>query len=237
MSPAPLKLLLIACLALTVAASSLRGEAVDDTGLWTALFANGDLDLHQCSDDRLKWWFDAHLRLFDDAGGFGQSIIRPGVGWTVSENSTLWAGYGWINTSPGSRPAFDEHRLWQQWTWGEAVEEWKFAHRSRFEQRWLETGDDVGLRYRALFRAQHDLPQFPRLSLVAWDELFYHLNDTDWGATSGFDQNRAFLGLGYKPTPNTPWRLEVGYLNQTIEVAAGDDRSNHILSLNLFVSP
>ena len=228
---------LLISLVLPLWASRSGAQSVDDTGLWNALFAQGDFEAVGGKSDRLKWWFDGHLRFLDDASGFNQSIVRPGIGWTLNERSTVWAGYGWIRTSPLSGFEFDEHRIWQQWTWSKKTGVWKFALRSRFEQRFVELGDDVGLRFRQFFRAQHNLPGLPRMWLVCWDELFYNLNDTDWGAQSGVNQNRAFAGVGYQPSPNCRWRVEAGYLNQVIQVPFGSDRNNHILSLNFFRSP
>lgn len=213
------------------------GQAVSDAGQWNALLTQGDLNAFGWESDKLKWWFDGHLRLLDDAGGFNQSIVRPGIGWQLTERSTVWAGYAWINTSTPSGLEFDEHRIWQQWIWSKGFDVWKFAHRSRFEQRLIETGHDLGLRFRAFFRTQHNLPSRPKMTLVWWDEIFYHLNDTDWGAESGFNQNRAFAGVGYQPSPDCPWRVEVGYLHQVIEASAANDRNHHILSVNIFGNP
>ena len=170
----------------------------------------------------------------DDTGGFNQSIIRPGLGYAFAEDQAVWAGYGWIRTSPVVGADFDEHRIWQQWTATPSCGDWKFLHRSRFEQRWVETGDDVGLRWRQLARGQLVLSQCPQWSLVLWDEVFLNLNDTDWGARDGLDQNRAFIGLGYKRCPDSPVRTEVGYLNQFINRQGGIDGMNHILSINCF---
>lgn len=218
-----------------------RAQAIDDSGAWFAFFGQGDLcDVEGCDEalhpagGRLKWWFDGHLRLFDDTDGFGQSIVRPGIGWALTENTALWAGYGWIETSPIAGDTFTEHRIWQQATWSDDYGDVTLALRSRLEQRFLETGDDTGLRFRQLVRAQHNLPSSPRLTLVAWDEAFFHLNDTDWGAESGFDQNRAFVGFGFKHRPDSPWRTEIGYLNQYIDNPGGSDRQNHILSVNVY---
>lgn len=216
-------------------------QTVDDGGAWFAFFGQGDLrevaaddDLADPNSGRLKWWFDGHLRFLDDTGGFHQSIVRPGLGVSLTENTAVWAGYGWIETTPLTRKTFTEHRIWQQATWGDDYGDFSFALRSRLEQRFPETGDEMGLRFRQLVRAQHNLPQSPRLILVAWDEAFFHLNDTDWGARSGFDQNRAFAGFGWKHDPDSPWRTEIGYLNQYINSAAGSDRQNHILSVNFY---
>ena len=67
-----------------------------------------------------------------------------------------------------------------------------------------------------------------RLSLVASDELFVHLNDTIRNAR-GIDQNRAFAGVGIGVTRGG--RLELGYLNQFSPGHRGAaDRMNHIFS-------
>jgi hypothetical protein len=222
-----------------VAAASLApaialAETVDDAGLWVALFAQGDLHQNECSCHQVKWWFDGQLRFLDDTDGFHQSLVRPGVGVTVADNLTLWAGYAWINTEPIAGPAFDEHRIWQQTTWSRDLDCVTLSLRSRLEERFVETGDDVGLRFRQLVRLHRDLPALPGLSLVAWDEIFFHLNDTDWGADAGVDQNRVFAGFGWKHTPESPLRTEIGYLNQLIDNASSPDRSHHILSINFF---
>ncbi len=208
-------------------------ETVDDTGLWLAALGNGKFNsLHDGSP--LRWWFDGHYRMRDDSNGFNQSIVRPGLGYALSKEHTLWAGYGWIRTSPVVGADFDEHRFWQQWTMTRSIGDWRFQHRSRFEQRWVETGDDVGLRWRQFARGQRILSRCPQWSFVVWDEVFIHLNDTDWGANTGFDQNRAFIGFGYKRTPNAPVRTEVGYLNQYSARRGGTDEMNHILGINFF---
>ncbi len=208
-------------------------QTVDDAGLWFAAFGNGRFESLD-DESPLRWWFDSHYRLRDDADGFSQSIVRPGLGYAVDADNTLWVGHAWIHTSPVTGRDFDEHRFWQQWTYSPSVGQWRFLHRSRFEQRWVQRGDDVGLRWRQFARAQYVLPQRPRWSLVTWDEVFFHLNDTDWGAQSGLDQNRAFVGVGFEPWKCAGHRVEMGYLNQFIERRGGIDGMNHILSLNFF---
>ena len=222
---------LVAGVLLLVLSGTARSESVHDGGLWTALFSQGDVG---ACDGPLKWWFDGHMRFLDDADGFNQSLFRPGLGWSLSENLTVWGGYAWIHTSPLAGSDFDEHRIWQQLTWSEGNELWTFALRPRLEQRFVETGDDVGLRFGQLVRVQRQLPSRPGLSVVMWDEIFYNLDSSDWGAESGFDQNRAFAGFGWKHQPDSRLRTEIGYLNQTIETPFGPDRANHILSVNFY---
>jgi len=208
-------------------------QTIDDVGQWSALFTQDRFS----PDSRLRWWFDGHYRLFDDNDGFGQSIIRPGIGLDVGKNSTLWAGYGWIRTDPILGEEIDEHRIWQQWTWSQKLDPFKFAARTRFEQRFFESTDDTGLRLRQFVRAQKNLGTCSRRTFVVWDELFIALNDTDFGQRSGFDQNRIFVGFGFKRHHSSPWRVEVGYMNQSVNQRGPTDRSNHILAFNVFRSP
>lgn len=213
-----------------------KAETIDDTGLWLALFASGKLNSHD-EESPWRWWYDGHLRWFDDSDGFGQSIVRPGIGYKVAENTTLWAGYAWIHTEPATPSPFDEHRTWQQLTWGHKFDPTTLDLRSRLEQRFMESDGDVGWRFRQLAALRRPLAEDSSFTLVAWDEMFFHLNDTDWGSKSGFDQNRAFLGFGWKPRAEASWRVEIGYLNQFIDRASGVDTSNHLLSMNLFWNP
>jgi hypothetical protein len=197
----------IVCLAIgLMTAANANAQTHNDAGLWLSVIGNGKFEWPwnappSESASPLRWWFDGQVRFLDDADGFNQGIVRPGLGYALDEHHALWAGYAWIRTSPvGPADDFDEHRAWQQWTYTHSpADHWTFQHRSRFEQRWVETGDHVGLRWRQMFRAQYTLPDSPRCSLVGWDEVFFLLNDTDWGARAGFDQNRIFLGVGFTP--------------------------------------
>jgi hypothetical protein len=220
---------LVVCAATSAGASA---QTRHDAGAWLVLFGNGKFESRE--ESPLRWWFDGQSRFLDDAGGFNQLLIRPGLGYALRGDHTLWYGYAYIRTAPvGLGEEFDEHRMWQQWTYTPSVDNWSFLHRSRLEQRWVETGSDVGLRWRQMARVQYKLTDTPQWSLIAWDEAFFHLNNTDWGARAGFDQNRAFFGVGYKHSPEARIRIEVGYLNQFIFRRGGESRMNHILSLSL----
>ena len=216
--------------ALTAAGAS--AQTRHDSGGWLSVFRNGPFVA--CEKSSLRWWFDGQSRFVEDAGGFNQLLIRPGLGYAVGDDQTLWYGYAYIRTAPGAPGReFDENRMWQQWMYTPSAGDWSFVHRSRLEQRWVETGRDVGLRFRQFARAQYNLSETPQWSLIAWDEGFFHLNNTDWGARTGFDQNRAFVGVGFRPTPKGV-RYELGYLNQYIYRRGGESVMNHIVSFSVF---
>ena len=224
----PLALLLV-----LIASNSSRAQTVHDFGSWFSLNTQGKLNLRQ-EGGKLLWWFDGHLRYLDDSDGFHQSILRPGIGYQLNPDTNLWLGYAWINTLPTSGAAvFDEHRIWQQLMWSQKFEQFSFLSRSRFEQRFVETGDDTGLRFRQFLKVDRPLYQDSPLGLVVWNEAFFTLNETDWGQQGSLGQNRLFAGLGRKfAGPNKP-KLEVGYLNQFIRRKSATDRMSHIISTQL----
>lgn len=223
---------LLAVIAVSILPTAASAQTVDDTSLWFAAFGNRPIRDRADNDTPVRWWFDAHYRLFDDTDGFGQSIVRPGLGYDITDHQTLWAGYAWIRTSPSSGDTFDENRIWQQWTYAPTAGDFRFLHRSRFEQRYFDNADDVALRWRQLARVQRVFDGSP-YSLVAWDEIFFNLNDAN-AIRAGLDQNRAFLGFGLQDVPLSPVRTEIGYLNQFINRQGSIDGMNHILSVNFF---
>ena len=243
------KLVVVLFVGSIIGTGSIQAQVRDDAGVWFAAFGNGKFKSLE-DESPFRWWLDGHYRLLDDAGGFNQSIVRPGIGYYLGDDHTLWGGYAWIRTSPiGPGNDFNEHRLWQQWTFAPKMDRFSFLHRSRLEERFVETDSDVGIRWRQLFRTQYtlsdsdsvlnsepqsELPSVTEWSLIGWDEAFFNLNDTDWGARTGFDQNRAFFGVGFKPDKADSLRFEVGYLNQFIYRGAAADTMNHIFSINLF---
>ena len=123
----------------------------------------------------------------------------------------MWLGYAWVRDV---LPELDveENRIWQQWGWTEEFGDISTLWRSRLEQRFVSVGPQVGWRVRQLLRASKPLENHPRLTWVAWDEIFFHLRNTDWGAVAGYNQNRVFVGMGVTPRAGSPWRTEVGYL-------------------------
>lgn len=212
-------------------------QTVNDAGFWTSVNSQGVLGDQGRDQPGLRWWFDGQLRYLDDSGGYNQSIMRPAIGYAITPDVALWWGYAWVNTLPTSgAPAFNENRMWEQMTWTGDVGRAKLLSRSRLEQRFVETGDDTGWRFRQSMKIERPFEAQPRLSQVAWDETFFDLNETDWGQQGSFSQNRLFLGLGWKCSGENSPKIEFGYLNQFIRGGDSNDRSNHVAALNWFWS-
>lgn len=212
--------------ALVVLACPVGAEPSSEFQTWTSVAVSGRLS------GAWRYTADVHLRFGDDASRYSQGILRPALGYALNDSTSLWAGYAYVESeAPFAAQPTDEHRLWQQLTWTRPTSLGTFTSRTRLEQRNLETGDDTGWRLRQSLRLSRPLPPIPRTSFVTWNEIFFHLNDTDWGAETGVDQNRLFIGLGHELA--THLRGEAGYVNFYQHRAQGTDRLNHLLWLSL----
>lgn len=216
-------------LSLVLVASALPAATLDDFHTWASVSLTGTLG------GAWRYGLEGHARYGDDSSRYGQGLLRPGVGYALSPQLSLWAGYAFIASDlPFAARQIDEHRAWQQILYAGTTPLGSYNVRTRIEQRHLETGGELGWRLRQQFRFVHPLPVRPRTSLVLWDEAFVHLNDTDWGVTQGFDQNRAFVGIGEQFAPHL--RAEVGYLHHYVNRTRATDRVNHVLWLSLAFS-
>lgn len=203
----------------------LYAEVEEDGAFWINLNAQGKLPV-----DKLNWYAEYQPRWREEGKHLDVSIIRPAIFYTLNPNASLWLGYANVRFHPAGRSSREENRLWQQYLYKfEPFENIHIQSRTRFEQRHFEQASDTGYRMRQLFRATVPIKS-TAYSFVLWDEYFVHLNDADWGAVRGFDQNRAFIGVNAKINPQIA--LEVGYLNQYINTR-NFDRENHVLSTTL----
>ncbi|WIW89258.1 DUF2490 domain-containing protein [Sphingobium sp. V4] len=215
-----------ACLALlsapAVAATS------EDEQFWLNLTAMGSVK------DELVYFAEVQPRIGDGVSRVDQALFRGALGWKFSPSLTLYQGFAHIVVPTEGGKDVNEERSFQQvsWTLGKP---WggELSSRTRLEQRWRSDGDDMGWRLREMIRYEKPLKAgSDAVNALVYAEGFAALNDTDWGARSGFDQLRSFAGaeIGL-PGAST---LEVGYLNQLINQRAGNTRVNHVASVTLF---
>ena len=172
-----------------------------------------------------------------------QSLLRTGVNYQVNPKLQLRLGYAWVETFPyGTIPInglgkdFTEHRTFQMATITDKIAKVDLSHRFILEQRWVGRYTNVNLtkedeylflnRMRYMFRMQMPLKgetianKTPYLAL--YDEIFVgfgkNVNENI------FDQNRLGVLLGYKV--NNQVRLELGYLNQILQLGREVNGSN-----------
>ena len=217
---------LLAC-GLALAASP--AAARDDEQIWLNVTAMGPV-----SGNLLYFAeFQARGGIGDDA--YRQLNIRPAVGWRINSQVSAYLGYVYVPTDINDNRANTENRVYQQlgWSFGKtAIGE--LSSRTRLEQRFRSDGSDTGWRFRQLLRTVVPIQSNPRpIKALATVEVFANLNTTDWGARSGFDQLRSFVGVEIPIQGRST--IEAGYLNQAINRPNADLRVNHVLSIALFI--
>lgn len=229
-------IVMITLLSLLAVTSRTSADTITDRGLW--FMAAGQGDARPLGDRwrKVRWWLDVQPRLSDAAGGLQQILVRPGLGYSIAGNASAWLGYAWIRTE-GNGKHVTENRIWQQFTWSPRIEWLGLSSRTRLEQRFVDQSGDLGWRFRQFIKVTQPIAAGKRLYLSVFDEIFFDLNDTDWGQQSGFAQNRMFAGVGWKLFASGKLSTEIGYLNQFVRSGSGSNRMNHILSINLFVNP
>jgi hypothetical protein len=187
------------------------------------------------TDDDGQGWFlftlqgplPAGFRLFLEAqprvGGDGmrQLLLRPAIGYPVTRRWSLWQGYAW---TPTFEPFNGEHRSWQQSLLQFPLGPIRVVNRTRLEQRFIDGAGGVSLRARHMLRLVLPLDRRERWSLALYDEPFFTLNETGGGPATGFNQNRAYLGLARRLGENVS--VELAYMAQYLR-GSGDDLLSH----------
>ena len=218
---------------LLLSSPAIAAKDISDFQTWGTATATGSLKSFNPELKKFKYWAEFQARFGVDSSRFSQAIVRPGIGYEINKNSSAWLGYGWIPTDePFTKTPFNERRLWQQFLWKDNNSFGAISSRTRLEQRWApRVGDDTAFRLRQMLKISSPMKNSPAYSLVASDEYFLNLNDTDWSPKSGFDQNRLFLGIGYNFDKET--KTEIGYMNQYINRSnTSVNLNDHILSIN-----
>lgn len=180
-----------------------------------------------------------------------QLLLRGGLNYYSGTNSFFTLGYAYVETYPyGELPSpvtFPEHRIWQQFQVKTMLKRIEMISRFRLEQRYVhvpvynlskgvfETTEGVYTnRFRLLTRFSLPLNKSEivdhTLYLSAYDELFVNFGKNV--AKNIFDQNRAYLAIGYKVP--VVGRVELGYLYQTIIKSDGiKTENNHTLQVSI----
>jgi hypothetical protein len=181
-----------------------------------------------------------------------QDLLRVGVNYQANPKLQLRAGYALIETHPygnipinGFGKVFTEHRIFQMVTLTDKISKFELSHRFMLEQRFigrytqaeLTVEDDYIFmnRIRYMFRVQMPLKGIEIKNrtpyIAAYDEIFIgfgkNVNENI------FDQNRLGLLLGYRF--NTNFRIEAGYLNQTLQLGREINQRNVFQSNNGFI--
>ena len=234
---------------MTISMVSVADDGIEGTeqlfGLWGNVIVNGKF----AKDSPWLYYADLSLRAAQQYGYPGNNernmvlstvVTHDAIGYKFNNNHVVHVGYAFQNVKdPYAKleAPFNENRAWEQYTYSRPTVIGNFSSRSRLEQRTVNlsegkyNGGEVGVRYRHQFKLAYPLNE--KWSLVGSDEIFVNANTVNWGPVAGFDQNRVFVGVGYKF--DNVWRTEVGYMNQYINRDTVYDRDFDLISLNLYI--
>lgn len=183
---------------------------------------------------------DVQLRSRDEWAGPRNLLVRPGLSWYVAPGQSLTLGYAYVGTYNVDAPDATEHRIWQQYLSTYALAGAKVSQRLRLEQRFIGRPGAPDLysdRFRWFSRVQLPLaggPAFTHGAFVALqNEAFVNLSHRDDLNAPFFDQNRAYVAIGWRHSPTVD--VEVGYLNQWIHRRT-EDVVNHILQVAIYTN-
>ena len=207
--------------------------------LWGSVTVNGRF----AKDSPWVYWGDITLRSAQQFSTptnsernmvLGAVLTHDAIGYKLNDNHVFHLGYGFKHSNdPYSKIPVNENRAWEQYTYSTPTFMGGFSARSRLEQRTvsISEGRNVGIRFRQQLKLSYPLND--KWSLVGSDEIFVNANTPGWGPVAGLDQNRVFVGVGYKI--DKVWRTEIGYMNQYINRDMVYDRDFYTISLNLFI--
>ncbi|TVZ14613.1 DUF2490 domain-containing protein [Maribacter sp. MAR_2009_72] len=190
-----------------------EGTGEDDFGSWFMYFGTNKVS------DKWSVHTEAQFRYYEMASNFNQLLLRTGANYHINDNAIATLGYGFIETDP-TFSAFDilgddvffennsisEHRIFEQFILKNKVWEFKFEHRYRLEQRFVQDNytNVSNTLHRARYRIQMTLPLTDIFFLNFYDEIFINLQD------NAFGQNRAYAALGVNVTEDLS--MQFGYL-------------------------
>lgn len=211
----------------------LTSRASEDWGMWLSNTYQTDFG----GSDYLAF-VEIAPRMRNANGDFSQLLIRPLLGYKVNNAWSVWLGYTWHGEYGKNLPdkfANATNDMMQQLQWVHNFSPaWNFQYRLRFEQRFF-ADDDVAYRIRQRLRLTYTIPETP-FYIIGADELFVYLNNLNDSPRAsqvqqGINQNRSYLGFGYKLTPKI--NIDTGYQLQYVNNYGRQDVFNHLWLTNV----
>lgn len=213
-----------------IAALATPAAAADDAQLWTGV--SGTIKLN----DKFKLSQEVTVRFSDNRNGLYEVESNTLLGYGVSKNVTVWAGYTHDPQYSAGDFTVMEHRIREQITFDNVAKlgGGTLSGRLRLEQRWREGLDGTAWRFRPYVKYSLPFREGHKTALVLSHESFINLNNTSFQKVDGEERMRNLIAV---TTPLAKhFSLEVGYLNQYGFVPNGPDTVDHVASVTLGVS-
>lgn len=204
----------------------------DDWGMWFSNTFQTDF-----GGSRNLAFLELAPRTKHDNSEFRQIIVRPLLGYKVTQKLQLWLGYTWQGEySKENDFELATNDIIEQLQWiDNLTPQLNFQYRFRLEQRFFAAEAETGHRMRHRFRFVYTLPE-SKTYLIASDELFVYFNSfndsrLEHSVQTGINQNRSYVGVGYKLMPQL--NIDTGYQLQYVNNFGAADEANHIWLTNI----
>ena len=192
-----------------------------------------------------KWGFyaDVQLRSGDQWNNVRNFMFRPGITYYANASNEITLGYLLNNTylhlNGATDDVLNEQRIWEQYVYKHKLSTVSLSHRFRLEQRFIDRmgrADLFSQRFRYFVRAIVPLRKGQQtfdkgIYAALQNEVFLNLQNKDQLNGNVYDQNRAYLALGYRLSKKLD--IEAGYLNQAIKGAA-ENTMNNVIQLAVY---
>ncbi|WP_425409591.1 DUF2490 domain-containing protein [Hyphococcus sp.] len=183
-------------------------------------------------DDKWSMSGEVNVRFNNLTDRLGQTQLKLNLVRDIGAGVSLTAGYGHMISHNENMPDRHENRLWQAIGWEFLkTDNYAFATRTQLEERFIN--GDAGWRLRQRISLKRTISK--KMYVYGSGEGYFFLNDTRWGAQSGFEQLRIGAGLGVHLRDGMA--LETGYLNRLKIVRDAEDEMSHIIGVTLKFRP
>lgn len=225
------------CCAIQLTVAGMASAQTNELSGWAAWFHTQKFNNHWGAA------FDGQFRSAHHGAYLRNMLLRPSASYYFDKNHRTDLGYAYIATNgrAGDNKTFrPEHRIFQQFIIShKAGSNTAVSHRFRLEQRFLgqtATQQDIfAQRFRYFVRGvvpfNKDAVFTKGTFLALQNEAFANVQNKDKINKHTFDQNRAYMALGYRL--NKMIDVEAGYLNQYIKQAE-TYTINHVMQVALY---
>jgi len=172
-------------------------------------------------DKKWSYMTDVQLRSSPGIKYFQNILLRPGLLYQITDKHSLGVGYTYFATwdQNESPHTFEpENRIFEQYTLELEFGRLKLNNRFRLEQRFIQkTKENVfAQRFRhqiqAKIRLNNDTAFKKGWYLNLQNEIFLNIQHKEKLNNNFFDQNRPYLGIGYRFTKKI--ETELGYYHR-----------------------
>jgi len=208
-----------------------NAQTVNQTSGWLFLLNNTKIN------DKWGTYLDVQFRSADHVDYLRNFLFRPGITYYVNDKSEVTVGYLLNKTfnrlNGAANNSLTEHRIWEQFIYKQKISTISLSHRFRLEQRFIETNsvneDIFAQRFRYFVRfilpLQKNKQKFENGIFAALqNEVFLNIQNKDELNNKIFDQNRAYLAVGYRFSKKLD--IEAGYMNQAIKGLSANTVNN-----------